>query len=130
MVKVQYLKRITREFVQSNPDKLFIFGDNLARQGMGGQAREMRGEPNSLGIPTKRLPTYSPEAFLKDSDFNNVKPFIDKALQRISDFKGTVVFPADGVGTGLAKLPESAPKVYRYICEELEKLGITNNNRF
>jgi len=129
-MRVQYLKKITREIVRSNPDKLFVFGDNLTGQGMGGQAREMRGEPNSLGIPTKRLPTYSTEAFLKDSDYGNVKPFIDRAIQRISKFTGTVVFPQDGVGTGLAKLPESAPRIYKYLCDELNKIGIINNNRF
>ncbi len=130
MVKVQYVKRYTRDFAQRNPDKLFVFGDNLAQQGTGGQARELRGEPNALGIPTKRLPSYSSEAFLKDTDFVNVKPFIDRAIQKIADFKGIVIFPSDGVGTGLAKLPETAPKIYRYICEELQKIGIINNNRF
>jgi redox-sensitive bicupin YhaK (pirin superfamily) len=29
---------------------LFVFGDNLRRTGFGGQAAEMRGEPNAVGI--------------------------------------------------------------------------------
>jgi hypothetical protein len=37
-MNIERIKYITREFVQSNPDKVFLFGDNLERVGMGGQA--------------------------------------------------------------------------------------------
>ena len=51
---VIFMSSITREFVRNHPDFIFVFGDNLAKKGLGGQAREMRGEPNAVGIATKR----------------------------------------------------------------------------
>ncbi len=60
--------RITRQMVREHPDRLFVFGDNLARVGYGGQAREMRDEPNAVGIPTKKLPTMTEGAFFSDAD--------------------------------------------------------------
>ena len=53
---VIYQKRICRDDLRRNPNAVYIFGDNEARTGLGGQAREMRGEPNAMGIATKRSP--------------------------------------------------------------------------
>jgi hypothetical protein len=51
--KVIRLKHITREMVRADPSTVFVFGDNMARNGLAGQAKEMRGEPNAIGVPTK-----------------------------------------------------------------------------
>ena len=45
----------TTELVESNPDCLFVFGDNLKHKGHGGQAI-IRDCSNTFGIPTKREP--------------------------------------------------------------------------
>ncbi len=58
---------ITRQMVRAEPEAYWVFGDNLARKGLGGKAREMRGEPNTIGIVTKRAPTMNPEAFFSDT---------------------------------------------------------------
>ena len=47
-------KVITRDKIKENPDVLYLFGDKLLRKGLGGQAKEMRGEPNTLGIVSKK----------------------------------------------------------------------------
>lgn len=124
-------KWIKREDLQANPNVIYLFGDNLLRAGLGGQAAEMRGEPNAVGICTK----LSPSKFMSDLEFEKNKEIIDldfKTLrQKISqlhsfwDFvKGrtVVVIPYDGLGTGLAELPTRAPKTYKYLCEKLEQL--------
>ena len=51
------MKWITRSFVREHRDHIFLFGDNLARSGFGGQAAQMRAEPNAIGLPTKKLPS-------------------------------------------------------------------------
>lgn len=61
--KIEIWERVTRADVRANPDKIFIFGDNLAGRGFGGQAKEMRGEENAVGVPTKKLPTTSRKVF-------------------------------------------------------------------
>lgn len=56
--------RIYRADLAMNPKVLYVFGDNLERKGFGGQAYEMRGEPNAFGIATKRLAShYFPDSY-------------------------------------------------------------------
>ena len=112
---IEYRKHITRKDLQNEPDKVFVFGDNLQRRGLGGQAREMRGEPNAVGIPTKKAPSMAESSFFTDKDYEmfrqHVKPNVDFLLA----FDGTIVWPQDGIGTGLAQLPERASKIWEYI---------------
>ena len=122
------MKKITREYVQAHPEFLFLFGDNLQQQGYGGQAKAMRGEPNAVGIPTKKKPTMDDDAFFTDEELEENKAHIDDAIMEIlkkkPDFdrkKHTIIIPAAGLGTGLAQLPERAPKTYAYINKRLRE---------
>jgi hypothetical protein len=122
---VEFRKRITRSMLRAEPDALFVFGDCIAGWGLGGQAKEMRGEPNAVGIPTKWKPYMTPEAFFRDEDLPIVKerivaPF-DRLHQQLARF-GKVVLPADGIGTGLARLDQHAPAIKRLIDLEIEGL--------
>lgn len=118
---VERIEFITRTYVQQNPDKIFLFGDNMIRQGFGGQAREMRGEPNCIGVVTKRFPRNDFDAFLYDHDFEEAKRFIDLDFARIPE-ACTVVIPFAGLGTGLARLDQTAPKIYQYILDKIAEL--------
>jgi len=115
---LRYLVEIYRNNLRRDPDTLFVFGDNMVERGLGGQAKEMRGEPNAVGIPTKLFPSMTEQAFFRDSDFNRAKPKIDAAFVRLfvhAANGGDVVWPAAGVGTGLAELEKRAPKIWAYI---------------
>ena len=121
------MSSITREFVRSHPTWLFVFGDNLAKKGLGGQAREMRGEPNAVGIATKRSPSMNSDAFFSDSDIHNV--IVMGAIKdsfRILEFHllsgDVVVIPKNGVGGGLANLPVNAPLIDTFIKDSIERL--------
>ena len=65
---IEYVDFIERSMLQQRPNDIFIFGDNMIRKGLGGQAREMRGEPNAIGIPTKKFPSMSEASFFTDAD--------------------------------------------------------------
>lgn len=110
-----YMKRYTRKFIQSHPDWLFVFGDNFERRGLGGQAKEARGEPNAVGVPTKRKPTMSDDAFLTDADFKEwwsvARPDLGRIADALNDGQ-VVIWPLDGVGTGLGKLASKAPRIW------------------
>lgn len=102
-------------------NKLFVFGDNLALWGEAGQAKEMRGEPNAIGLPTKR----AWNAYLTNADLSEVKAVIAPDLLRIIAClrtHGLVVWPADGIGTGFAQLAQKAPLVREYYDGLLEEL--------
>ena len=118
-------KVITRADVQAHPERLYVFGDNMARRGLGGQAAAMRGEPNAVGIPTKWEPDNRPESFFTDDDYNDplVRRAVDAALRTVGDAlekDRMVVVPADGVGTGLADLPRRSPRIYDYVRYALD----------
>jgi len=124
-------KWIRREDLQANPNVIYLFGDNQLRIGLGGQAKEMRGEHNAVGICTK----MSPSEFMSDDQLDFNKSIIDYDFKRIKQKtvkvagfwnymmgRNIVVVPIDGLGTGLAELPTRAPKTYAYLCEKLEQL--------
>lgn len=109
---------IYRTDLLANPNTLYVFGDNLARYGMGGQAKEMRGEPNAIGIPTK----VSPRMYMSDDYIEKATEELDKAINRLAEHLkngGKVVFPADGIGTGLAKLQEKCPAFNKILSQKL-----------
>lgn len=122
-----YKKRISREDIRSTfPTHIYLFGDNMQRVGMGGQAYSMRGEPNSFGVPTKWAPDSRESSYFSDGDFPAIAnainfPFsIAFAWLRLG---ATVVAPADGLGTGLSELPTRAPQIYNYIEYRLALLA-------
>jgi hypothetical protein len=117
---------ITRKELKDNPNVIYVFGDNMIRQGYGGQAKEMRGEPNAVGIPTKYSPSLAPHAFFTNKSLEEkaVKDAIDEAFARLEErllHKQIVVIPA-GIGTGLADLPKRAPLVHLYIMNKIQEL--------
>jgi len=122
---IRYEKRVTRDMLLAEPTWLWVFGDNLKRTGLGGQAKEMRGEPNAVGIPTKKEPSMHPVAFFRDWDLD---AYLDARahdlyrLQRHLRGGGTVVLPADGLGTGRAALKLSAPKIWEQLQEDIQVL--------
>lgn len=126
--RVLTMKWITRAFVREHRDRIFLFGDNLAGRGFGGQAAAMRGEPNVIGIPTKKLPSNSENAFFMDAEFDQNKAAIDQALERLLDMCLTtdqvIVIPANGIGTGRAQLASRAPITFAYLQKRLEDLSL------
>lgn len=112
---IEYRKYITRQMLRDEPEKLFVFGDNMVHRGLGGQAKEMRGEPNAVGIPTKRFPSMTIGSFLRDSDWYEWKIEATPAIERLAGHVGTIVWPEDGIGTGLAQLEHNSPLIWSFI---------------
>lgn len=110
---VQYVDWIERDMLRHNPEVAFVFGDNAERVGLGGQAGAMRGEPNAIGVATLHSPSrpYAPGdasalAILMADLTRVAEPLARGAL---------VMVPSDGIGTGIAALPERAPHLHRLI---------------
>lgn len=110
---IVYQKMIHREDLRANPDKFYVFGDNAVRIGMGGQAGEMRGEPNAIGVATKRAPSMSPGSFFSDCEEDARTLAADMLIVNSALMTAKiVVVPRDGLGTGLSQLPTRAPRLY------------------
>ena len=117
---LRYQKYITRQDLIENRNQFYVFGDNIRRTGLKGQAAEMRGEPNAIGIPTKWKPSMSPEAFFRDRDASFIYPLIKPDLLKVyAHLKQgkVVIWPSDGIGTGLSKLPKTAPMIWESLEE-------------
>ena len=116
---------IERRDLVGHSNWLFVFGDNFAGVGRGGQAAECRGEPNAVGIATKRAPSMAPGAFLSDADINRWRAHNKDAFALIEtalETGKTVVLPSAGIGTGRAELEQRAPLIWAELQVWLDKL--------
>lgn len=120
-ITIEKMDWITREIVQANPNKVFLFGDNLMRVGMGGQAAAMRGEPNAFGIATKVTPGMKDEDFFSDEKIGLYKFLISldfiRAIYGAKTRESVIVIPTDGLGTGLAEMPTRSPQLFKFLCD-------------
>jgi hypothetical protein len=124
-MKIITQKFVSRSDLKNNPNTYYIFGDNLVGKGLGGQAKEMRGEPNALGWVTKKLPTQTKDAFMSDKDlevFIQHQALTIRTIETLLERGRVVVFPEDGLGTGLAKLEEGAPACWRHLNQGVDYL--------
>jgi len=125
--KIFLVNRYSRDMLRRSPATLFVFGDNVKRIGLGGQAAEARGEPNAVGIVTK----IAPSTYMTDDHWDVAKPLVVAAFTRLADHLVTgsnVAWPTDGVGTGLAELPQRAPGIYAAIerCRDYLFLNVAS----
>jgi hypothetical protein len=109
---------ITKDFLDENPNAIFVFGDNLRRVGYGGAAA-LRDHKQTYGFITKRNPDNMDQSFYRPDnyrfDFNvyvlELRLFIEKNNDK--------TFYISQLGGGLAN---------RYkIWEEVVKPGLEKN---
>lgn len=130
MIQIIFQKFIYREDLIKNRRVRYLFGDNDEREGLGGQAKEMRGEPNAIGIRVKKSPGTYNIAYYKDSEYNENRKKIFEDFNKVENYLiqgGIVIIPSDGIGTGLAKLKEFAPKTLNCINSCIEYLRVRYN---
>lgn len=110
-MKHQVTDELSVQKCRANPSFVYVFGDNLIRSGTAGQAC-IRKEPNAFGVPTKRYPALQEHSFFHDTKCE--REHVLRALRElyILGKTRTIVFPAKGLGTGLAKMPEKSPLIY------------------
>lgn len=124
-----------KNICNQNKDKLFIYGDNESRIGSRGQAI-IRYCDNAKGISTKKTPSSYYESYYNDEEIEKNKNTIDMDIDKIiylSKYYKYLVFPEDGLGTGLSKLPEKAPKTYSYLNNKLFEIfgiNVEKNGKF
>jgi hypothetical protein len=104
---------ILREHLRKQPKAIFVFGDNMRRVGLGGQAKEMRGEPNALGVAT----LYAPGQPYRNGDLFALEAVLKDLLCVAENLANnrTVIVPVSGIGTGYARLPQAYPALHQMI---------------
>ena len=85
----------------------------------------MRGEPNTIGIRVKKAPLIGKAVYYTDKEFSQntfrINMDLGKVYCELNKGK-TIIIPSDGIGTGLAKLKQFAPKTLKYLQEQLRKM--------
>ena len=120
LAEIGYVEKLSVKELRDNPNKVYLFGDNLIGRGKAGQAI-IRDEPNAVGIPTKKSPSMDENAFFNDAEFAENTKAIDDAFNRIPEGSDIVV-PEAGLGTGLARLESKAPRTFEYLNNKLAEL--------
>jgi hypothetical protein len=118
---------VVREDLCRNRGVLYTFGDNTARRGYGGQAKQMRGEPNAVGVRVKYAPSMESTAFFGEEPAEIIaqQRMIDEDFKRLFEHVkagGVVIWPTRGIGTERAELPARAPSTFDYIKLKLAAL--------
>lgn len=81
---------VTKEFLDKNPNAVFIFGDNLRRVGYGGAAA-LRDHPQTYGFITKKSPDNIDDSFFRPESYAidflvyavELQLFIEKNIDKI-----------------------------------------------
>lgn len=116
---------ITRDDLTINQGARYLFGDNVKRTGVGGQAAVMRGEPNAWGIATKWAPSARVKDYFSDDQYDDIAGILKVDFAEPLDWVtrgGILIVPARGLGTGLAKLAASAPRVNQLMRQHVRGL--------
>ena len=118
----------TIQYVKNKPNILFLFSDNDKDKNTnipGGNQAVIRGLKNAFGIRTGYSGGYS-GGFRDDKLEYNKKIIKDdlKTLKRISKKYKKIVYSSQGFGTGIFNLPDVAPLTYKYLYDQLWKIGI------
>lgn len=111
---------LSQKLCSDNPDSFVVFGDNLINKGRAGQAI-IRYEPNSIGVPTKKLPSMNANAFFSDSnlEYKKVSVVLEK-LKKLDVAGKTIILPSEMFGSGLAQVSIRAPKIWKLIQDFYE----------
>lgn len=110
------------------PNKLYVFGDNTRRVGNGGQAI-IRDLINTFGIATKVAPGINDWDYFTDElntlsvIFKDITSLVHLCLHKRYRF---LVFPKDGLGTGLSEMPTRAPESFKIMVQCLNEIFGTN----
>lgn len=112
---------ITRADLQANRDFIYVYGDNVKRDGRRGLAREMRGEPNAHAISVSWGP-FDP--FLPDT-LAEAKREIENDLMALAEKSAAcVIWPMAGIVPEFLTMPDDAHQFLRLRARQL--LGLTD----
>lgn len=95
------MKFIDKNYLEENPNHIFVFGDNILRVGYGGAAI-LRDLPNTYGFVTKRFPNNNDESFYKPDIYKYVYELEMQNLRNQLESDPVSLYLISKLGAGLA----------------------------
>lgn len=120
---------LDKHIINDNPDKIYIFDDNDARQGDAGQ-NIVRTLGNVIGIRTKKKSNNLSSSFYKDEEYesNILKIRQDILHIKYMEMCGkSIIFSNKGYGIGSSNLKTNAPRTLEYLNNLLKYYFNYNN---
>lgn len=124
MSKIIIPARITKAFIKEHEkDFYFVYAVTVHASIAIGQGAVGHYYTNCFGVPTKfRNCKSDSAAYFQDCQFDTlIKPSIDRAIMDIPRDRPIILFPK--IGLGCADLPNSSPKSFEYLMEQLQKIA-------
>jgi hypothetical protein len=119
----------TKEYLEQNPNHIFVFGDNSDRKGYGGAAI-LRDMPNTYGFVTKKHPDNRDSSFYTIEEY---KKIYSKEINKLTKFITRIdnrskLFLISKLGAGLA----NKNRIFEEVIEHNIKrdLDLIDNVRF
>lgn len=112
---------ITEEFLDSHPEAVFVFGDNLLRRGTAGAAK-LRHHKQSLGVITKKYPDNKDSSFYTPEEYRIIFEAEFGALKRRILAHPRKTYYISQLGSGLANRFNIWEEVIKGDLESLENL--------
>lgn len=107
---------ITRADLKANRDWIYVYGDNVKREGRRGLAREMRGEPNAHAISVSWGP-FDP--FLLQT-MQDAKREIERDLAALAERDANyIIWPMAGIVPEFLTMPD---ELYQFLRREARRL--------
>lgn len=107
---------ITRADLKANRDWIYVYGDNVKREGRRGLAREMRGEPNAHAISVSWGP-FDP--FLLET-LQDAKREIERDLAALAEREAAcIIWPMAGIVPEFLTMPD---ELYHFLRRESRRL--------
>ena len=107
---------ITRADLKANRDWIYVYGDNVKREGRRGLAREMRGEPNAHAISVSWGP-FDP--FLPET-LQDAKREIAQDLAALAAREAAyIIWPMAGIVPEFLTMPD---ELYHFLRHEARRL--------
>lgn len=124
MEKIVIPHKLTRRFIASNKQWIFLFSYDAAQKGILGQAWFAFGEPNAYPIFTcRKLCPSSLNRYYQDLD--EYKEVVEQCIKNIpSDERPIIPFPK--IGEGCSRLKEFSPNLYEYLHKRINEIKYPN----
>ncbi len=116
---------VTRDRVRAGKLFLFAFDDDEMRLTEGTLAAQCRGEPNTIGIRTRRAPGADPENVWTDTDIQRHQQQLDEDFALLIlwvEAGGPVFLPKAGLGNLQPRLVDTAPRTYLFLQKKVKEL--------
>ena len=116
-------KRVSKTFIQSHREWIFLYGATYYGKIYFGQGGQCADESNCFPIPTKvRNCMSNNDAFFSDTEFDYWSSAIIEAINKIPK-DGRPIIPLPKIGEGCSDLKFRCPKIFAFLKEQLASVA-------